>query len=80
MAWGNDFLWDGSDWQIRKMRPKFKQHDPHLLRMNSYRVLLTRSRDEMVIYIPPEDVFNKTEMALLAAGARVLQTHIEIAI
>jgi hypothetical protein len=80
VAWGNDFLWDGSEWQIRKMRPKFKQHDPHLLRMNSYRVLLTRSRDEMVIYIPLDEVFNKTEMALLAAGARVLQTHVEIAI
>jgi hypothetical protein len=80
VAWGNDFLWDGSEWQIRKMRPKFKQHDPHLLRMNSYRVLLTRSRDEMVIFIPPDEVFNKTEMALLAAGARVLQTHVEVAI
>lgn len=80
MAWGNDFLWDGTEWQMRKMRPKFKQHDPHLLRKNSYRVLLTRSRDEMVIYLPPEEVFQKTETALLAAGARILQSKIDIAI
>ena len=32
VAWGNDFLWDGNAWQMRKLRPKFKQHDPHALR------------------------------------------------
>ena len=80
VAWGNDFLWDGNAWQMRKLRPKFKQHDPHALRKNSYRVLLTRSRDEMIIFIPPEDKFNSTENALLAAGARILQFDLEIAI
>ena len=79
IAWGNDLLWDGVTWKIRKIRPKFKQHDPHTLRKNSYRVLLTRSRDSMVIFVPPEEVFASTELVLLAAGAKILQSKLEIA-
>lgn len=73
VAWGNDLNWDGTKWEMRKLRPKFKQHNPLELRKNSYRVLLTRSRDGMVIFLPPEERFDLTEMALLAAGARILQ-------
>jgi hypothetical protein len=80
IAWGNDLLWDGKDWKMRKLRPKFKQHDPLGLRKNSYRVLLTRSRDEMVIFIPPEEMFDSTEMALLASGARILQFELQAVI
>lgn len=80
VAWGNDLLWDGTSWQMRKLRPKYKQHDPLGLRKNSYRVLLTRSRDEMVIFIPPEERFDSTEMALLAAGVRVLQFELQAVI
>ena len=80
VAWGNDLLWNGRDWQMRKIRPKFKQHDPLGLRKNSYRVLLTRSRDQMVIFLPPEDTFDSTEIALLASGVRMLQFELSAAI
>jgi len=80
VAWGNDLNWDGKKWEMRKLRPKFKQHNPLELRKNSYRVLLTRSRDEMVIFIPPEDRFDLTEMALLAAGARLLEFELSAAV
>ena len=80
IAWGNDLLWTGNAWQMRKLRPKFKQHDSLGLRKNSYRVLLTRSRDEMVIFLPPEDLFDSTETALLASGARILQFELKRAI
>lgn len=79
VAWGNDFLWDGSGWQMRKMRTRIPQQDPHQLRMNSYRVLLTRSREGLVIFIPPLPEFDQTEHAFLAAGARILQTQISLA-
>jgi hypothetical protein len=72
VAWGNDFLWDGTVWNRGKGKSKYPQRDPHQLRKNSYRVLLTRSRDGLVIFIPPLDEFNQTEHALLAAGARIL--------
>jgi hypothetical protein len=80
VAWGNDLLWDGKSWQMRKLRPKFKQHDPLGLRKNSYRVLLTRSRDGMVIFLPPEESFDSTEVALLACGARIMQFQLKTAI
>jgi DUF2075 family protein len=79
VAWGNDYLWDGIEWQMRKMRTRIPQKDPHQLRMNSYRVLLTRSREGLVIFIPPKPEFDQTEHAFLAAGARILETQISLA-
>jgi hypothetical protein len=78
VAWGNDFLWNGKEWELRKMRTQIPQVDPHQLRLNSYRVLLTRSREGMVIFIPPEAQFDLTEHALLAAGARILDSDIRL--
>ncbi len=80
VAWGSDFIWDGTEWQMRKLRPKFKQYDPHLLRKNSYRVLLTRSRDKMVIFVPPEEKLEATVIALLAAGVEELTPILDLAI
>ena len=76
VAWGNDFLWDGTEWLMRKMRTRVPQQDPHQLRLNSYRVLLTRSREGLVIFIPPDTEFDQTEHAFLAAGARILESQI----
>jgi len=78
VAWGNDFLWNSTAWQMRKIRSRFLQHDPHQLRLNSYRVLLTRSREGIVIFIPPTEEFNSTEHVLLAAGARILTEEIPL--
>ena len=78
VAWGNDFLWDGAEWQMRKMRTRIPQQDPHQLRLNSYRVLLTRSREGLVIFIPPDNEFDQTEHAFLAAGARILESRISL--
>jgi hypothetical protein len=79
VAWGNDFLWSGTNWEMRKMRTRIPQVDPHQLRLNSYRVLLTRSREGVVVFIPPEEQFDFTEHAFLAAGARVLNDQISLA-
>lgn len=79
VAWGNDFLWSGKNWEMRKMRTRIPQLDPHQLRLNSYRVLLTRSREGIVVFIPPEPEFDSTEHAFLASGARVLNQQISLA-
>ena len=79
VAWGNDYLWDGTSWILRKMRTRIPQIDPHQLRLNSYRVLLTRSREGLIIFIPPTIEFDATENALLAAGARVLESNLSLA-
>jgi len=75
VAWGNDFMWSGKKWELRKMRTRIPQVDPYQLRLNSYRVLLTRSREGVVIFIPPKPEFDSTEHAILASGARILQSH-----
>ena len=79
VAWGNDFLWNGKEWELRKMRTRIPQIDPHQLRLNSYRVLLTRSREGMIIFIPPRSEFDMTEHAMLAAGARILDSELRLA-
>jgi DUF2075 family protein len=78
VAWGNDFQWDGMNWQMRKMRTRIPQLDPHQLRLNSYRVLLTRSREGLIIFIPPVPDFDQTEHAFLASGARILNSQIAL--
>lgn len=78
-AWGNDFYWNGKVWELRKFRSRFPQRNPHQLRLNSYRVLLTRSRDGLVIFIPPIEELNQTEHALLAAGAKLLIDDLPLA-
>jgi len=79
VAWGNDLLWSGKTWELRKMRTRIPQVDPHQLRVNSYRVLLTRSREGIVVFIPPRIEFEATEHALLAAGGRILDPQIPLA-
>jgi hypothetical protein len=79
VAWGNDFTWSGKNWELRKMRTRIPQIDPHQLRLNSYRVLLTRSREGIIVFIPPRPEFDLTEHAFLAAGARILDSEIPLA-
>ena len=60
------------------MRTVIPQEDPHQLRLNSYRVLLTRSREGLVIFVPPLSEFDQTEYALLASGAKILPSLIKL--
>jgi DUF2075 family protein len=45
-----------------------KAHDPHALRLNSYRVLLSRGRDGFVVFVPDQPEMNMTYEALKEAG------------
>lgn len=87
LCWGGDLLWNpastrwdgfnlsGTKWQtIRKA-------DQFAYLLNKYRVLLTRARQEMVIWVPPGDaddptrdpqVLDATAESLTSAGARPL--------
>ena len=72
ICWGEDFLWTGDRWKLKPVRRRYQQDDPAQLLTNSYRVLLTRGRDGLVIFLPPEAIYDTTEFALLAAGVRPL--------
>ena len=67
VAWGNDLTWDGSTWASRVGKQKGVR-DPARLRVNSYRVLLSRGRDGLVVFVPPEAAMDSTADALARAG------------
>ena len=64
VSWGSDLRrvqgrWDSS--AARKYRPGDVQLvNPHQLRLNAYRVLLTRGRDGCVIYVPRDRSMDET--------------------
>ncbi|HEX3296835.1 MAG TPA: DNA/RNA helicase domain-containing protein [Nocardioides sp.] len=72
IAWADDLKWLGSRWEAKPGWPKYRQDDPEQLRINCYRVLLTRGRDGFIVFVPPTPVLDPTAHALLAAGVRRL--------
>lgn len=68
VAWGDDVVWSGRDWNVKPGRPQYPQEDPVQLRLNCYRVLLTRGRDGLLVFLPNDPAVDLTEHALLAAG------------
>lgn len=76
LAWGTDFVRDGTGWNIERARA-YKRggppvRDPWQLRANAYRVLLTRARDATVVFVPPLAEMNDTYAYLAASGFRPL--------
>jgi len=79
IAWGNDLKWNGSEWQAKPRRGGYQLDNAEQLRLNAYRVLLTRGRDGLVIFIPETPEMDETEMALLAAGVQPLPVKLAVA-
>jgi hypothetical protein len=96
VCWGEDLIWDGAVWRSQSFNSKkwttvrpelFKDIDrrlrverKHRYRVNGYRVLLTRARQGMIIYVPDpptadisrshEDL-NRTFDYLIECGAQI---------
>jgi len=78
LAWGTDYAWEGQGWSsayARGYKKGAKVRNPHQLRMNAYRVLLTRGRDGTVIFVPPLRRLDETYSHLVAAGFRHVDRH-----
>lgn len=56
--WDEDLCWDGSKWV--PLYTKEGAKDPLQMKLNAYRVLLTRGRDATIIYVPPKENLLKT--------------------
>ena len=80
VAWGNDLFWSGESWTVKSYGSRYELRDPEQLRKNAYRVLLTRGRDGLVIYIPDTPVLDATELALLSAGVQLIPTEMSLAV
>jgi DUF2075 family protein len=70
VCWGEDLLWSYGSW--KKFDGKSKCRDPHQIRLNSYRVLLTRGRDGFIVYIPDDRILDETFEVLKQAGLKEL--------
>jgi hypothetical protein len=53
--------------------PDAGSRDPLQLRLNAYRVLLTRGRDGTVLFVPPDPVMDETWAHLMRSGFRPLE-------
>jgi hypothetical protein len=90
LCWGGDFIWSDTQvsWQLRNFRPgpgnrwiRIKNLDKRTFRTNAYRVLLTRARQGMILFVPkgsaddpmlsPEE-FDATARYLLRCGVTPL--------
>jgi hypothetical protein len=69
VCWGSDMLWGRDGWSIRPTKRRFPLRDPDQIVRNTYRVLLTRGRDGLVLFVPPGAVCEQTAQALIGAGA-----------
>jgi hypothetical protein len=89
LCWGGDFIWNElQGWQLRTLRSgpnskwsAIKKSDKRLYRKNAYRVLLTRARQGMMIFVPKgnkedptnsPDEFDATARFLLQCGVTAL--------
>ena len=62
--WDGDFRFTGSDWSYHDFRGNrwcnIANHDNRVYLRNAYRVLLTRARQGMVVFVPPGDADDQT--------------------
>jgi len=72
VGWGEDLRWNDGSW-VSRSGTRSKAKNPHQLRLNSYRVLLTRGRDGLVVFVPMDERMDSTAEALGRAGARPLE-------
>ncbi len=75
LAWGTDLARIADRWSNDKAKRHARSahvRDPFKLRLNAYRVLLTRGRDCAIIFVPPMTELDETAAWLQACGVRVL--------
>jgi hypothetical protein len=71
VCWGDDVRFAQGKWITPPMN-RSSARDPHRLRINAYRVLLSRGRDGMVIFVPPIPELHDTFALLVQSGCDIL--------
>lgn len=73
VCWSEDFVWNGTQWISNRFNNKRwlpRKTDSvsaamkHRFRVNAYRVLLTRARQGMIIYVPKPPSDDRTRLAI----------------
>ena len=65
LCWGDDFIRKNEKWDLT-VRGGKNVHNPYKIRENCYRVLLTRGREGLFIFVPDEDEMRETFEYLVA--------------
>jgi hypothetical protein len=76
LAWGTDLVVTQGRWSNANARGYLKStqvRDAFQLRINAYRVLLTRGRDGCVVFVPPIARLDETFRFLADAGFQLLR-------
>lgn len=76
LGWGTDLMLLDGTWDNHKARRYQRQgfvKDSYQLRINAYRVLMTRGRDATIVYLPPLDELDETFRYLTVCGFRELE-------
>jgi hypothetical protein len=78
LAWGEDFYWSSKDkvWHFSKFKQKTQVKNPYQLRKNSYRVLLSRARDGIIVFCSADDKLKDTYKYLIHAGFKPLSESV----
>ena len=77
IGWGTDYVRTDDGWSNSLMKNHARGvpvKDPLGLRRNAYRVLLTRSRDGFVIYVPPDEGMDAKYAGTLDATRKWLES------
>lgn len=81
LAWGTDLIQKSGRWSNERARGYQRRahiRDPHRLRLNAYRVLLTRGRDATVAFVPRLRELDETWEYLSECGFRSLDGSISM--
>lgn len=65
IGWGHDLWWSNGRWDCST---KYHVKNPLQIRLNAYRVLLTRGRDGFIVFVPPEPKYTPVWDRLSEAG------------
>jgi hypothetical protein len=79
LAWGSDLVRENGRWTnflARGYQRPADVRDPFQLRLNAYRVLLTRGRDATIVFVPPIRILDETYEYLVGTGFKELNRSI----
>jgi DUF2075 family protein len=88
LCWGEDLIWTGAEWKsFRFANTGWKDSakpEKHQFKLNAYRVLLTRARQGLVVYVPKPPLSDSTRLHeeldltadfLISCGAIALEVN-----
>jgi hypothetical protein len=73
VCWGSDMVWQSGGWRYTPVRRRHPLRDPEQIVRNTYRVLLTRGRDGLAVFVPKGEAFDETADALTASGVTAVK-------